>query len=210
MKSKFERVYMSDRTGIFAGDDPIELIRIWLSHAEESELNDPNAIALSTVDSSGMPNVRVVLLKEITAKGFIFYTNFNSQKAKELTFAKKAAFVLYWKSLRRQIRVRGIITDVDDVKKDAYFASRSVDSRIGAWASNQSHPLVNRMQLENEVTKMRQEHGDEPKRPGYWGGYCLEPEEIEFWANGKNRLHDRFLWKKTVDKYGWSINRLYP
>jgi len=182
---------METRTGIFAGDDPFAIAQHWLTEAEASEPNDPNAIALSTVDSQGLPNARMVLLKEIEADAFVFYTNYESQKAEELDSAGKAAFVMHWKSLRRQVRVRGLIAREDGPQADAYYASRSLKSRLGAWASRQSQPLSGRGTLMAEVAKVTAQHGVNPKRPPFWGGDRIAPLEIEFWADGEFRLHGR-------------------
>lgn len=201
---------MSDRTGIFAGDDPFEIARRWLSEAEASEINDPNAIALSTVDAKGMPNVRMVLLKEIEADAFVFYTNYDSRKGQEIQAAGKAAFVLHWKSLHRQIRVRGTVTREEGEKADAYYASRSLKSRLGAWASMQSQPLGSRMELMADVAKVTAKLGPNPPRPEFWGGFRIHPTEIEFWADGAFRLHDRFRWVRSDKKVVWEINRLHP
>lgn len=201
---------MSDRTGIFAGDDPFEIARRWLSEAEASEINDPNAIALSTVDADGMPNVRMVLLKEIEADAFVFYTNYDSRKGQEIAAAGKAAFVLHWKSLHRQIRVRGTVTREDGEKADAYYASRSLKSRLGAWASKQSQPLGSRTDLMAEVAKVTARLGPNPPRPPFWGGFRITPTEIEFWADGAFRLHDRFRWVRPVENDSWEISRLNP
>lgn len=201
---------MSDRTGIFAGDDPFQLARAWLKEAEATEINDPNAMALSTVDSEGMPNVRVVLLKEIEDDAFIFYTNYESRKGQEIINAGKAAFVLHWKSLQRQIRVRGTVTKEDGEKADAYYASRSLKSRLGAWASKQSQPLGSRTELMAEVAKLTPKLGTNPPRPPFWGGFRIAPTEIEFWADGAFRLHDRFRWTLEVEKDVWEIKRLNP
>ena len=170
---------MSDRTGIFAGDDPFAIARAWLAEAEASEPNDPNAIALSTVDAGGLPNTRMVLLKEIEDAGFVFYTNYGSAKARELDQAGKAAFVMHWKSLRRQVRVRGSVSREEGPKADAYYASRSLKSRLGAWASRQSQPLASRAALMAEVARVTARHGPNPARPPFWGGYRLVPVEIE-------------------------------
>ncbi|MGP6088344.1 pyridoxamine 5'-phosphate oxidase [Antarctobacter jejuensis] len=201
---------MSDRTGLFAGDDPFQIARRWLGEAEEQEINDPNAIALSTVDADGLPNARMVLLKEIEADAFVFYTNYESAKARELDQAGKAAFVMHWKSLRRQVRVRGLIEKEDGPLADAYFESRSLKSRLGAWSSRQSQPLSSRAALMAEVAKMTARHGTNPPRPPYWGGYRLRPVEIEFWADGAFRLHDRFRWRRAGLDAEWSIDRLNP
>jgi len=201
---------MSDRSGIFAGDDPFEISRTWLAEAEKTEPNDPNAIALSTVDAEGMPNARMVLLKEIEASAFVFYTNYESAKAGELDQAKKAAFVMHWKSLRRQIRVRGDISREEGPQADAYYQSRSLQSRLGAWASHQSQPLSSRGALMAEVAKVTATKGTSPKRPPFWGGYRLVPTEIEFWADGKFRLHDRFVWRRENTASPWAVTRISP
>ena len=166
---------MVDRETIFAGGDPFEIARNWLKEAEKSELNDPNAIALGSVDLEGMPNVRMVLLKEIEADAFLFYTNYGSAKAREIETSGKAAFVLHWKSLRRQIRVRGVASREDGPKADAYFASRSLQSRLGAWASRQSSPLASRSKLMAEVARVTAAQGIAPKRPPFWGGIRIRP-----------------------------------
>lgn len=201
---------MTDRTGIFAGDDPFALARSWLAQAVLSEPNDPNAIALSTVDADGMPNVRMVLLKEIEADAFVFYTNYQSRKARELDGAGKAAFVLHWKSLTRQIRVRGLVSREDGPQADAYYQSRSLQSRLGAWASDQSRPLGSRAALMARVAQMTATHGLTPQRPHHWGGYRILPLEIEFWADGPFRLHDRFRWSRERTDNAWEISRLNP
>lgn len=199
-----------DRTGIFAGDDPFAIAKAWMAEAEASEVNDPNAIALATVDVDGLPNVRMVLLKEIEAAAFVFYTNYSSAKGRELEAAGKAAFVCHWKSLRRQIRVRGLITREDGPQADAYYASRGLQSRLGAWASRQSEPLSSRTALVAEVAKVTLTQGTNPKRPPFWGGFRLVPLEVEFWADGAFRLHDRFKWSRQAIDQEWKIDRLNP
>jgi len=201
---------MADRTGIFAGDDPFALAQSWLKDAEASEPNDPNAIALATVDRGGLPNVRMVLLKEIEADAFVFYTNYNGKKAQELDASGQAAFVCHWKSLRRQIRVRGDVVKEDGDKADAYYASRSLKSRLGAWASHQSEPLESRAALMASVAKVTATHGTNPKRPPFWGGFRIIPKEMEFWADGAFRLHDRFRWTRVKPGDPWDIQRLSP
>ena len=203
------------RGGIFAGDDPFVIAQRWLDEATASEPNDPNAIALATVDSQGLPNVRMVLLKEIECHGggngaFVFYTNYGSNKAQEIESPGKAAFVLHWKSLRRQIRVRGIVSREDGPQADAYFASRSLQSRLGAWASRQSQPLASRGSLMAEVAKMSLRFGINPPRPEFWGGFRLQPVEMEFWADGAFRLHDRFRFTRGHEGQPWKILRLNP
>lgn len=197
-------------TSIFAATDPVALVRDWLAEAEAAEPNDPAAMALSTVDPEGRPNVRMVLLKEIEEDGFVFYTNFDSVKGAELDASGHAAFVLHWKSLRRQVRVRGRVERVEAAQADAYYRSRPVDSRIGAWASQQSRPLDDRQTLMDRVDQMRARHGDDPQRPPFWGGYRIRPDEIEFWADGAYRLHDRERWTRNGPGGGWRMQRLFP
>jgi pyridoxamine 5'-phosphate oxidase len=199
-----------DRGGIFAGADPFQIARAWLTEAEAVEPNDPNAVALATVDAGGMPNVRMVLLKEIEAAAFVFYTNYESAKGREIAGAGKAAFVLHWKSLRRQIRVRGVVSREEGAQADAYFASRSPASRLGAWASQQSRPLGSRTALVAEVAKVTARLGPMPARPPFWGGFRITPLEIEFWADGAFRLHDRFQWLRPTPQDAWQITRLNP
>ncbi|WP_127111861.1 pyridoxamine 5'-phosphate oxidase [Shimia sediminis] len=201
---------MTDRTGIFAGDSPFEIARSWLAEAEKAEPNDANAIALSTVDADGLPNARMVLLKDIEDDAFVFYTNYGSAKAREIDAAGKAAFVMHWKSLRRQIRVRGTVTREDGPQADDYYNSRSLKSRLGAWASRQSEPLSSRASLMADVAKVTAQHGPMPKRPPFWGGFRITPVEIEFWADGAFRLHDRFQWRKSASSDAWEIQRLNP
>ncbi len=201
---------MAERDGIFAGEDPFEIARSWLTDAEQSEPNDPNAVALATVDGEGLPNVRMVLLKDIEKGSFVFYTNYEGVKAQELNAAGKAAFVFHWKSLRRQIRVRGLVTKEDGPQADAYYNSRSLKSRLGAWASEQSKVLSSRASLMAKVATVTAEKGTNPPRPPFWGGYRVTPVEIEFWADGAFRLHDRFRWSRKTPQDTWSIDRLNP
>lgn len=204
---------MSDRTGIFAGDDPFDIARAWLEEARTSEPNDPNAIALASVDADGLPDVRMVLLKDIDGQGldgsFVFYTNYDSAKGRQIEASGKAAFVMHWKSLHRQIRVRGTVTREDGPQADAYYDSRALQSRLGAWASRQSQPLDARATLVAEAAKAGLRHGPRPARPPFWGGYRITPSHLEFWADGAFRLHDRFRWTRDADA-GWSVERLYP
>lgn len=201
---------MTDRSGIFAGDDPFAIAQAWLTEAGALEPNDPNAVALATVDAAGLPNVRMVLLKEIEAAAFVFYTNYDSAKGTEIAQAGKAAFVMHWKSLRRQVRVRGLTTREDGPQADVYYASRSLPSRLGAWASRQSRPLASRGALMAEVAKLTLTHGVNPARPPFWGGFRLVPLEVEFWADGGFRLHDRFKWSREAVDSEWKIIRLNP
>lgn len=204
---------MSDRTGIFAGDDPFDIARAWLEEARASEPNDPNAMALASVDADGLPDVRMVLLKDIDGQGldgsFVFYTNYDSAKGRQIEASGKAAFVMHWKSLHRQIRVRGTVTREDGPQADAYYDSRALQSRLGAWASRQSQPLDARATLVAEAAKAGLRHGPRPARPPFWGGYRITPSHLEFWADGAFRLHDRFRWTRDADA-GWSVERLYP
>jgi pyridoxamine 5'-phosphate oxidase len=201
---------MAERDGIFAGDDPFAIARAWLAEAEKTEINDPNAIALATTDQKGMPNARMVLLKEIERDAFLFYTNYGSAKGREIEANGKAAFVMHWKTLRRQIRVRGMTSREDGALADAYFASRSLQSRLGAWASRQSEPLTSRARLLADVARVTAAHGSAPKRPPFWGGIRLIPVEIEFWADGAFRLHDRFQWRRETPDGQWTVTRLNP
>jgi len=220
---------MSDRSGIFAGDDPFAIARNWLAEAERTEPNDANAIALATVDAGGMPDVRMVLLKDIEGAGaegaFVFYTNYESAKGVQIEATGTAAFVMHWKSLRRQIRVRGHVSQVEPAQADAYYASRALQSRIGAWASRQSRPLASRRALMAEVARQGVQLGLNPPRPPHWGGYRIRPVQIEFWADGAFRLHDRFRWTRCdspaeisasaaegqeVTQSFWQVRRLSP
>lgn len=201
---------MVPRKGIFKGDDPFEISRRWLKEAEAKEINDPNAIAIATVDGDGLPNVRMVLLKEIAEDAFVFFTNYESAKGQEIENAGKAAFVMHWKSLRRQVRVRGLVTRETNEASDAYYNSRALGSRIGAWASKQSRPLESKAALMEAVAKEGMKHGPNPKRPPFWGGYRITPLEIEFWADGEFRLHDRFRWSRATPQDAWEIVRLNP
>ena len=193
-------------------NDPITHFKSWLSEAEKSEPNDPTAVALATADSNGMPNVRMVLLKGVDQRGFVFYTNFESAKGVELKVNPQAALCFHWKSLRRQVRVQGSIVVVADQEADDYFASRAKDSQIGAWASQQSRPLENRFALEKAVARFAAKHalGAVP-RPPYWSGYRLVHEKIEFWTDKPFRLHDReVFYRDPRSDNGWRKEKLYP
>ncbi|PVB62962.1 pyridoxamine 5'-phosphate oxidase [Labrenzia sp. 011] len=191
--------------------NPFDLFGKWLEDAKASEPNDPNAVSLATVDETGLPNVRMVLLKDFDERGFVFYTNFESAKGRELLSAGKAAMCFHWKSLRRQIRIRGPVTEVPAQEADAYYRSRPRGSRIGAWASKQSRPLESRFALEKEVARYAAKFGvgDIP-RPEYWSGMRLVPTSIEFWHDRPFRLHDRVLFTRTAPDEPWSKDRLYP
>lgn len=197
-------------TGDFTEEsEPLALFAAWLKDAEASEPNDPNAVALATVDEDGLPNVRMVLLKGFDARGFVFYTNFESRKGQEILGQKKAAMCFHWKSLRRQIRLRGEVEVVSDAEADEYYNSRPLGSRIGAWASQQSRPLEGRFALEKAVAEYTAKFalGNVP-RPPHWSGFRIIPRTIEFWHDRKFRLHDRIEFRREGD--GWSKVRMYP
>lgn len=191
--------------------DPVSLFAKWLARAEKSEPDDANACALATADTDGLPNVRMVLMKAFDEDGFVFYTNFESAKGRELLANPQAAMVFHWKSQHRQVRLRGPVSPVSDTQADAYYASRSRDSRIGAWASKQSRPLESRFALEKQVAKFAARYaiGAVP-RPAHWSGFRLSPIEIEFWRDGTFRLHDRLVFRREAPSDAWSTTRLYP
>ena len=201
---------MVDKSDIFFGEDPFQIFRRWFEEAANKEINDPDAIALSTVDPEGMPNVRMVLLRQIEDASFVFYTNYGSVKSKELFSSQLAAFVWHSKSLRRQIRVRGQVEKEDGAMADLYYQSRSLKSRVGAWASIQSQPLESRSHLMQQVQYFENKYGDNPDRPPFWGGWRITPLEIEFWADGEARLHDRFKWSRQTLNEAWEVQRLNP
>jgi pyridoxamine 5'-phosphate oxidase len=192
-------------------DEPFQLFADWLEEAEAAEINDSNAMSLATVDESGLPNVRMVLLKGFDQRGFVLYTNFESQKGVEILGSGKAALGFHWKSLRRQVRVRGPVEQVSDQEADEYYSSRARDSRIGAWASKQSRPLESRFALEKAVAKYAARYaiGDIP-RPPHWSGFRIKPICIEFWKDGAFRLHDRMVFRREDESSNWSKTRLYP
>ncbi|WP_349368313.1 pyridoxamine 5'-phosphate oxidase [Salinarimonas sp.] len=189
--------------------EPYALFEAWFEEAKASEPNDPNAIALATADASGLPNVRMVLLKGFDPRGFVFYTNTESNKGRELEANPQAALCLHWKSLRRQVRVRGAVERVSDEEADAYYASRPRQSRIGAWASQQSRPLESRFALEKAVAVNAAKYAvGEIPRPPHWTGFRILPQTIEFWADRPFRLHDRVVFARAGE--GWERTRLYP
>jgi pyridoxamine 5'-phosphate oxidase len=199
-----------------AATDPFALFEAWLTEATAAEPNDPNAMALATVDPSGLPNVRMVLLKGVDgrahpARGFVFYTNLESAKGRELVASGKAALLFHWKSLGRQVRARGLITAVSAAEADEYFATRPRLSRIGAWASDQSRPLEGRFALEKKVAEYTAKFviGDIP-RPSHWSGFRLTPVEVELWRNRAFRLHDRIVFRRADVTQPWTKTRLYP
>jgi pyridoxamine 5'-phosphate oxidase len=200
--------------GLTKGDfteaaEPWGLFASWLEEASRSEPNDPTAMALATCGADGLPNVRMILLKGADERGFVFYTNVESAKGRELSDNPQAALVLHWKSLRRQVRARGSVTKVSDAEADAYFQSRPRDSRIGAWASQQSRPLESRFALEKAVARYAAKHAiGEVPRPPYWTGYRIAPISIEFWQDRPFRLHDRLVFTRAGE--GWTTIRLYP
>ena len=192
------------------GDDPFGLFAAWLKDAEVSEPNDPNALALASVDAAGLPDVRMVLLKGFDARGFVFYTNFESAKGQEILRSGKAAMGFHWKSLRRQVRVRGTTEVVSEAEADAYFVSRARQSRLGARASAQSRPLESRQVLIDRVAALDAEFPGDVPRPPNWSGIRVVPSEIEFWKDGEFRLHDRILFKRETVGGEWTRTRLYP
>ena len=204
--------YTAPQAGDFGdAEDPVALFKVWMAEAEAHEPSDANAMSLATVDPSGMPNVRMILLKGVENGGFVFYTNLESAKGRELKSTPKAALCFHWKSLRRQIRLRGTVEPVSDAEADAYYSSRPRGSRIGAWASQQSRPLESRFALEKAVAKFTAKYGaGKVPRPPYWSGFCLTPQEIEFWHDRPFRLHDRVVFRRLAENEPWSKTRLYP
>ncbi|MGQ0443640.1 MAG: pyridoxamine 5'-phosphate oxidase [Beijerinckiaceae bacterium] len=191
--------------------EPFALFASWFEAAQKSEPGDPNAMALATADAGGLPNVRMVLLKGVESSGFVFYSNCESAKGQELRANMRAAAVLHWKSLRRQVRFRGPVTLIADAEADAYFASRPLQSRIGAWASQQSRPLESRFALETAAAKYAAKFGlGEVPRPPYWQGYRVSPLYLEFWSEGAFRLHDRIAFRRQTEQDVWRKERLYP
>lgn len=189
--------------------DPLEIFEVWLREAESSEPNDPNAVSLSTVGSDGMPSSRMVLLKGYDADGFVFYTNYESRKGRQLLDHPKAAMLFHWKSLRRQVRIEGEVEQVSEEEADAYFASRPKQSQIGAWASEQSRPLKGRFELEKRVALYGAKYAvREVPRPPHWSGFRIVPRLVEFWQDGAFRLHDRLVYTRAGE--AWTTERLFP
>jgi len=189
--------------------EPYDQFRRWFAEAEASEPNDPNAMAIASVGADGQPSVRMVLLKDADARGFVFYTNYESRKGRQLQETRKAALLFHWKSLGRQVRAEGAVENVTDAEADAYFATRHRSSQIGAWASQQSRPLESRFELEKRVAAFAAKYaiGTVP-RPPYWSGFRIVPDRIEFWENKPFRLHDRLVYSRAGD--GWTTEKLYP
>ena len=193
-------------------EDPFGLFDSWMADAARSEVNDPNAMALATADEDALPNVRMVLLKGVDARGFVFYTNLESQKGGELQNHPQAALCFHWKSLQRQVRVRGPVIVVDDAEADAYYASRSRESRLGAWASQQSRTLADRAELDAAYADMEARFAgrDDIARPPHWSGRRITLLSIEFWQDGNHRLHDRLVYARPAPDAAWRTQRLYP
>ena len=203
MESKFDEK-------LFVGEEPFTIFRRWLEEARKTEVNDPDAIALATVDKEGLPNVRMVLLRIIEEDAFVFFTNYGSKKAQEAFLTNKVAFNLHWKSLRRQIRVRGHVEKEDGMIADKYFSEREFGSQTAAWASKQSETLTDRQELIERWQSYKNQFEKNVGRPDFWGGIRIKPVQIEFWADGQYRLHDRFLWERKLGEKSWSVRRLYP
>ena len=195
---------------LFSGDNPFDIFKRWLDEAKEKEISDPEAMALASVDENGMPNVRIVLLRIIDKESFVFFTNYSSNKGNELLNSKKVAFNIHWKSLKRQVRVRGLIEKENGSLADNYFNDRPEGSKIGAWASRQSSELESRQELLDRWKKFKDRFQNEIPRPDFWGGFRIKPTEFEFWAEGQYRLHDRFLWRKSKNQSVWESMRLNP
>lgn len=193
-------------------DDPLALFGRWLEEAKAQEVNDPNAMAVATVGPDGMPAVRIVLLKDVSRGGFVFYTNYESRKGTHILAHPKVALLFHWKSLRRQVRIEGEVAQVDADEADAYFASRAKQSQIGAWASQQSRPLESRHALEKQVARYAAKYGlGTVPRPTHWSGFRVTPRLIEFWKDGAFRLHDRLVYHRDMESpTGWRTERLYP
>lgn len=200
-----------DDGGITAKDDPLALFETWLEEAKKTEPNEANAMAIATADASGFPNVRMVLMKDATPDGFVFYTNTESAKGRELAANPRIAILFHWKTLRRQVRIRGTVAPVSEAEADAYFATRAKDSQIGAWASAQSRPMEGRWVFEKEIAKYAAKYAlTKVPRPSYWCGFRVTPLEWEFWRDRPFRLHDRLVYRRADAKSAWRTERLFP
>jgi pyridoxamine 5'-phosphate oxidase len=188
--------------------EPLKQFGVWMVEAIHAQVPEPTAMTLATADKSGRPSARIVLLKGVDPRGFVFYTNYESRKARELAENPRAAVVFMWKELERQVRIEGAIEKVSEAESDAYFQTRPLGSRVGAWASPQSSVIENRGWLEQRWAQLAEQHGEAPQRPGHWGGYRLQPETIEFWQGRLSRLHDRIVYRR--EKTGWKVVRLAP
>jgi len=196
---------------VFAADDPLRLFEAWFAEAKATEPNDPNAMALATADADGLPDVRMVLLKDVDQDGFVFFTNTQSDKGRQLQANPQAALLFHWKSLRRQVRVRGPVRPVSPAEADAYFDSRARDSQIGAWASEQSRPMEGRFALEKRIAEYGLKFGlGRVERPAHWSGYRVSPLQMEFWRDRPFRLHDRLQFRRDALDGAWSMARLFP
>jgi pyridoxamine 5'-phosphate oxidase len=200
-----------DDGGIAAARDPFEMFVAWMKDAEKTEPNEANAMAVASVDSEGHPDIRMVLLKAIDARGFVFYTNFESAKGRQILANPHVALNFHWKTVRKQVRVRGPVAVVSNEEADAYFASRAKDSQIGAWASAQSRPMEGRWVFEKEIAKYALKYGlTKVPRPPYWSGFRVAPVQIEFWRDRPFRLHDRLVYRRDTLDSPWRTERLYP
>lgn len=192
-------------------DDPFALFSEWFEEAKEKEMNDPNAVAVASVGEDGMPSLRMVLLKGFDDSGFVFYTNYESRKGRQILAHPKAAMLFHWKSLRRQVRIEGPVQEVSAEEADEYFASRPKQSQIGAWASAQSRPLESRFALEKRVAQFGAKYAARPvPRPPHWSGFRVQPVYLEFWKDGAFRLHDRLVYRREAPDGNWTTQRLYP
>ena len=202
-------VTMAEPPPLLSEADPTDLFNGWLAEALAKEPNDANAMALATVDESGLPDVRMVLLKEADARGFVFYSNLESAKGRQMASGPKAALLFHWKSLRRQVRIRGLVSAVSDAEADAYWATRARPAQIGAWASDQSRPLTDRLALEKKIAEMGLKFGlGKVPRPPHWSGFRVAPQAMEFWRDRPFRLHERLVFERAGD--GWTTHRLFP